>query len=1153
MLFGILALQMDFIKRDALIAAMNAWVLDKARPLGQILTEQGALAPDAHALLEALVQKHLHMHCGNAEVSLAALSSVGSARKDLERIADPDVQASLVQVAAARSVDADIYGTRAASVGAATSAGSRFRILRPHARGGLGEVFVAEDGELHREVALKQIQDRQADNADSRARFLLEAEITGGLEHPGIVPVYGLGSYADGRPFYAMRFIRGDSLKEAIASFHQPGGSDAGEHSLRFRKLLGRFVDVCNAIAYAHSRGVLHRDLKPGNIMLGKFGETLVVDWGLAKSVQASHESKSTEEVPLRPSSVSGTAETVAGSAVGTPAYMSPEQAAGRLDLLGPASDVYSLGATLYCLLTGSPPFKEESLGEILRLVQKGEFPRPRQVKRDVPAALEAVCLRAMALKPEDRYPSPRFLADDVEHWLADEPVSALAERWTQRLARRARRHRVWVRAAAVALLVVTGVSLLAAFWVNGERRRAEQAKADETDARQRAELAHEAETQQRRVADDALRAAQTALYSNHITQAERAWSDSNFDLACEALDACPVQQRAWEWNYMRRRCDPCLLTLAPSPDETALAVAFSPVGRRLASSNFRTIRIWDADSGKRSLEIVGEPYQAIYGLDFSPDGRRLAAGSWEPTVTVYDAFTGKMIWTKSGHTDKVYGVAFSRDGKRLVSASSDHTARLWDAATGNELHVLQGHQAWLMRAVFSPDGEHVATGSGDQTIKIWDVSKGEAVSTLRGHSNAVVDVAYSPDGKRLASASRDGTVRIWDPVTGNEVLTLKGHTREVTQVAFSPDGTRLASASHDRTLRVWEVATGQCLFVLRGHSNSVVGLAYSPDGQRLASCGFDRTTRVWDAASDPSCRDLTGHRLDVLGVAFRPDGQRVAAVGEEGVVRVWAPATGQPVLSFPAAQNHRVTAVAYSPDGRRLATTSSDRMVRLWDAATGKQLLSLSGHGDQVRCVAFSPDGRLLASGSTDKTLRVWTVETGQQVFACPGHTMSVESVAFSPDGRWLASGSNDKLAKIWDVADGRLVRTLTGHSSGLAAVTFNRDGSQLATGAWDHAVKLWDTASGELLATLEQGPKGLVNALAFSPDGTRLAVAADDQTVKVWEVKTGQLVLTARTAAPGTQALAYSPDGAWLATGGKDGVVRLLNGALYNPRHAP
>ena len=297
-----------------------------------------------------------------------------------------------------------------ASIGLPSSAGQRFRILRPHARGGLGEVYVARDEELHREVALKQIQERHADHPDSRSRFVQEAEITGGLEHPGIVPVYGLGHYPDGRPFYAMRLIRGDSLKEAIDRFHgadaEPG-RDPGERALALRQLLGRFIDVCNAIAYAHSRGVLHRDLKPGNVMLGPYGETLVVNWGLAKPIGRPEGGPPTPERTLRPPSGSGVTPTRMGSAIGTPAFMSPEQAAGRLDELGLASDVYGLGAVLYSLLTGQIPFDDAQLEDVLRKVRAGEVPPPRQVNRAVPPALEAVCLKAMAREPDGRYPSP--------------------------------------------------------------------------------------------------------------------------------------------------------------------------------------------------------------------------------------------------------------------------------------------------------------------------------------------------------------------------------------------------------------------------------------------------------------------------------------------------------------------------------------------------------------------------------------------------------------------------------------------------------------------------------------------------------------------------------------------------------------------------
>jgi serine/threonine-protein kinase len=451
LLFGLLALQNGMVSRDQLVAAFGAWTAAAARPLAELLADQGALRPEHRPLLDALVDAHLKLHGGDPERSLAALDVGRSTRESLARVGGPQVGATLARVgSAATEPDDDGPGrTMTFSVGTATSDGQRFRVLRPHARGGLGAVFVALDTELHREVALKQILDHHADDPASRQRFLVEAEITGGLEHPGIVPVYGLGTYSDGRPYYAMRFIRGDSLKEAIARFHA-GGS--GSRDLQLRRLLRRFLDVCNAIEYAHSRGVLHRDIKPGNVIVGRHGETLVVDWGLAKPLGKVEPGHDSDERTLMPASASGSAETLPGSALGTPAYMSPEQAAGDLDRLGSRSDVYSLGATLYCLLTGRAPFDDEA-GDVLRKVQRGDFPPPRQLDPSIDQALEAVCLKAMAFKPEDRYASCRALAEDVERWMADEPVAAWSEPWTRTMTRWLTRHRTGVTGAAAAVL----------------------------------------------------------------------------------------------------------------------------------------------------------------------------------------------------------------------------------------------------------------------------------------------------------------------------------------------------------------------------------------------------------------------------------------------------------------------------------------------------------------------------------------------------------------------------------------------------------------------------------------------------------------------------------------------------------------------------
>jgi tetratricopeptide (TPR) repeat protein/tRNA A-37 threonylcarbamoyl transferase component Bud32 len=481
LLFGLLALQNGLINQGQLVAAFQAWTLDKTRALADHLVTRGDLDAEQRAGVEAMVVLHLKKHGGDAEKSLAAIPTGRSTRERLAQVGDPDIEGTLAHVGTGSTQqdgEADPDRTATYAVGSATSDGQRFHVLRPHARGGLGAVFLALDEELHREVALKQILEKHADDPTSRARFLLEAEVTGGLEHPGIVPVYGLGTYGDGRPYYAMRFVRGDSLKDAIDHFHADAASrrDPGRQSLELRKLLRRFLDVCNAIDYAHARGVLHRDIKPGNVIVGRHGETLVVDWGLAKATGRADPGSS--ERMLMPSSASGSAETLPGCALGTPAHMSPEQAEGQLDRLGPHTDVYSLGATLYCLLTGVPPFEGDALDVIPR-VQRGDFRPPRALDPAIDPALEAVCRKAMALRLEDRYGSCRALAEDLERWMADEPVSAWREPLARQARRWARRNRTAMAVAVVALLAgVFGLSAVA-----GVQARANQQLRQANDA----------------------------------------------------------------------------------------------------------------------------------------------------------------------------------------------------------------------------------------------------------------------------------------------------------------------------------------------------------------------------------------------------------------------------------------------------------------------------------------------------------------------------------------------------------------------------------------------------------------------------------------------------------------------------------------------
>jgi serine/threonine protein kinase/tetratricopeptide (TPR) repeat protein len=500
LLFGILALQNNFIGRDALIAAFNAWVMDRSQNLGAILMAQHALTLERLTVLNGLVAEHLKEHQGNVDESLVALRAVNAVYAALRDIDDPDVQASLELGDSSHSGNdrSDALTALWTAERHAKAAGERFRVLRNHKKGGMGRILVASDLELNREVALKEIHPQAADDPLMRERFIVEAEITGGLEHPSIVPVYALGRYPNGRPFYAMRLIKDESqsdgdetLRGAIKRYHDSGGQ-AGEPPaptrMDLRELLGRFIDICDAIQYAHHRGIIHRDLKPSNIVLGRFGETFVLDWGLAKLVDRAGTGERAETT-LRPASAGSAWQTWNGSVVGTIGYMAPEQAARDSAQLGPACDIYGLGAILYAILTGDAPIKLQSHGpraerekDRERAISDtigGRFRRPRAIDPKIPGALEAIALKAMATSPVDRYPSAEALSDDIKHWLADLPVSVYVEPLPVRAGRWMRRHKLGVALAGTLVLAALIGFIVDDLRVGREKQRVEFARAE--------------------------------------------------------------------------------------------------------------------------------------------------------------------------------------------------------------------------------------------------------------------------------------------------------------------------------------------------------------------------------------------------------------------------------------------------------------------------------------------------------------------------------------------------------------------------------------------------------------------------------------------------------------------------------------------------
>ncbi|HEY7424042.1 MAG TPA: protein kinase [Gemmataceae bacterium] len=1041
-------------------------------------------------------------------------------------------------------------GSASDTPGSEPDSEGRYELLRLHACGGIGRVWRARDADLNREVALKELLPERAADPAMAARFLREARITGRLQHPGIVPVYEMSPGSNGEPpFYTMRLIRGQTLTEAAHAYHwqRAAGHGIRADRLGLIQLLNAFVNVCQTVAYAHTQGIVHRDLKGQNVVLGDFGEVAVLDWGFAKLLADEASGRRPPSVSSQPEANAADApsdHTQAGQFPGTPAYMAPEQAEGRPDLIDARTDVFGLGAILYEILTGQPPFVGTDTTDVLRKARAGEVLPPRTLSASAPAALAAVCVKAMARRPADRYPSAADLAREVQHWLADEPIEAYRESILDRCLRQARRHRAGL---AVLLAVVFTGSLaggLGLALVGEARTRATQVRAQADKDKADARAAADAEIQRR---------LEVQLYFQRVARAERELAANNLDRADELLADCPALLRNWEWHYLRR-----CFTTGPQTlrghQAAVSAVTFSPDGRLLASaSHDRTLKVWDAATGEECFTLAGHD-DAAYDVVFSPDGGMLASAGWDGVVKLWDVVARQEIRTLRGHTRSVHRLAFAPDGQLLASLASDNHVLIWDLSDGKILKTLEASPGQdLYRLAFAPNGGQLAVTSSNG-VCFWDPAGWQPQPQLPMTSRYVKCLAFSPDGRLLATGEGDlvygdpGLVRLWDLATQKQLGTFEGHTEPVFGLAFSPDGTRLFSASQDRTVKVWDLATSQEALTLRTHTDTVRGLAVSPNGHRLATAGADGTVLIWDATPGEAQRpqyellNLAGHSEAVYGVAFSPDGRRLASVSHHGSVVLWDAASGQVLPVPPLPESTGINSLAFSPDGQSFAVASSSGKIYLLEAKTGKTQPPLEGHRPgPIKQIVFSPDGRRLASAGWDRTVRVWDTNTGEEKLVLRGHTESVLGVAFSPDGRLLASAGYDNTVRIWDARTGKSIRTpLTGHSSRVQGVAFSRSGRLLASAGNDHIVRVWNTTDWALVAEL-RGHSAGVSGVAFGPDDRFLASASHDRTVKVWDLKSCKAVYTLRGHTDRVHGVAFSPDGTRVASASQDRTVKV------------
>ena len=1021
-----------------------------------------------------------------------------------------------------------------------------YELLEEIARGGMGIVYKARQVRLNRVVAVKTILGGQMAGAADMQRFRAEAEAVAQLQHPNIVSIHEVGEH-EGQPYFSMDYIEGKSLTALIRE-----GPIPAQRAARYVRTMAE------AIHYAHLRGILHRDLKPSNVLIDTADEPRITDFGLAKRIG--------RDLEL----------TLTGQVLGSPNFLAPEQAAGERGKIGTQSDIYSLGAILYYLLTGRPPLMAETLEQTLYAVLHSDPVAPRVFNPVIAPDLETISLKCLEKEPNRRYGTAQEVADELGRSLRDEPILTRPVSQPEKALRWARRNRVVASLIAAKVLVfITGLTGVIWEWQRArrnahaellERRRADAALTQMEF--QRAEDFFEADNS----------AAALAYLANLLRQdpsnrvvAERLVSALTYKSFALPL-ARPLQHSGFVWFVEFSSDGQRLLTTASEGDD-------------------RFARIWDARTGLPLTESLRLENPVGAFARFSPDGQRIVTASSEYTAEIRDSRTGRLVVPPLQHHDVVIGAQFSPDSKRVVTASSDRTGRVWDANTGKPLTEPLLHDSKLGGVEFAPDGKHVVTWCVDNSVTVWDVDTGRLVTKSIKHAQELFCLAISPDGQRIVTAAKDGarvwsvstgallagpmkheggvlsaqfspdgelvvtaswddTARIWDSHTGQQVTLPLRHKNEVNFAQFSPDGRRVVTASKDSTARVWDAFTGQPLTQPLRHEGRVNHARFSPDGQRVVTASSDHTARIWDIRSGQGLALALPHASYVYSARFSPDGQRVLTGSGDQTARVWDAHTGVP-LSDPLPHGAPVLVVQFSPDGLSLVTVSTN-VARLWDARSARPLGTPMRHEDRIWSVSFSPDSRRLVTASEDKSAKIWDARTGLLLVGPVEHDGGIRHAEFSPDGQRVATASADLSARVWDAQTGQPLTSPLRHEYFVSWVSFSPDGRRLVTASADCTARLWDARTGQLLTVPFKHDASVISA-AFSPDGERVITASHDKTARIWDVRTGRTLSEPLKHTQRPETVQFSPDGERVLTASGDGTLRIWNGHTGLPLSDP